>query len=420
VPIDPDLVRQARLKAGLSLAQVAGSELTRQAVHLIETGKVQPSARSLQVIARRLGVPAHTFRLSPVPGGETAHDRATELERLCERQRHSDVVELAGRLLEGDPPAQLEAVARMYLGRALAQLSRPAEAITHLRRAGRLFEAEEDHWSAAEAREWEAAALYLQESPRAVAAAEEAVRRYRALEPRRPAIEARMLEHLGTILILQGDYVRARQCYDEALHVAGPLLDLVRLGRIYHGLSRCHVSLGELRRAIDLASRAVALYAVENDLRPMPARVDLPRVENDLGLMLIRDGQLGRAQELFESALAHLDGAGTDRLRSYVLLSRAEVCQLQGRPDDALPLIDRAIGLAERLNEQSALAAAHRQLGEIHEERGEHDLADRCFERALAVLADAGMTGQREECRAAYQRLLGARAQADRLERFAG
>ncbi|HSR24438.1 MAG TPA: tetratricopeptide repeat protein [Candidatus Eisenbacteria bacterium] len=410
-------MRQARLRAGLSLAQVAGAELTRQAVHLIETGKVQPSARSLQLIARRLGVPAHTF-LAESAEGEPAQRRAAELERLCERQRYRDVVELAHRLLEGDRATQMEAVARLYLGRALAQLGRADEAVGHLRRARQLFEAK-DPWSAAEAREWEAAALYVGESPRAEVA-EDGLGRYRALEPRRPAIEARMLEHLGTILIQRRNYLRAHQCYEDALHVAGPVLDLLRLGHIYHGLSRCHASLGDMRRAIELASRAVALYAVENDLRPVPARMDLPRAENDLSMMLIRDRQLDRAEELVDSALAHLDEAGAQRLRGYLLLTLAEVRQLQRRQDEALLLIDQAIDLAERLNERAALAAAHRQLGEVREERGEHDQADRCFERALAVLAEAGTTGPREECLAAYRGMLEARGDVDRLERIAG
>ena len=54
-----------------------------------------------------------------------------------------------------------------------------------------------------------------------------------------------------------------------------------------------------------------------------PARIDVPRIENDLGMMLARDGQLQRADELFSSALRRLEEAGSDRLRSYVLLSQA-------------------------------------------------------------------------------------------------
>ncbi len=417
--IDPDLVRQARLRAGLSLAQVGGSELTRQAVHLIETGKVRPSARSLQVIARRLGVPAQSFQVADDPGTDLP-DGAGELKRLSVRERHVEVVALARQLLTGDGPRHLKAVAHLHLGLALNELGRPEEALGHARRARTLFEEERDPWAAAEAREAEAGALYLKDDPRAVAVGEDALHRYQALEPRRADVEARMLEHLATCLVWRRDYVRAMRCYTEALHVAGAVLDLGRLGRIYHGLGRCHYSLGDVRRAIDLASRAAALYAVENDLRPVPARTVLPRVENDLGMLLMFDGQLDRADELFESALRHLDETGLQRMRSQIMLSLAELRLLQGRTAESRELIEQAIDLAGRLDERAALAAGFKQLGELHARQREHELADRSFERALAILTEAGMAGQKAACLAAYERVREARGEATGLERSAG
>lgn len=418
--IDPDLVRQARLKAGLSLAQVAGSDLSRQAVHLIETGKVRPSMRSLQIIARRLGVSALSLQVPGDAGAEMPHRRAAELERLCERQRFNEVVELATQLLAQDTSTYLTAFAHLYVGRAHVHLGQPNEALPHLRRARQLFDSEDDPWSAAETREWEAAALYLTEDPRAVSVGEDALQRYRALEPRRPEVEARMVEHLATFLVQRSDYVRAEQCYQQALQIGGPVLDLVRLGRVYHGLGRCCYSLGDTRRGIELVTRAVALYAVENDLRPAPARIDLPRVENDLGMMLAATGQLARAEEFFDSANRHFVAAGVDRKRSYVLLSLADVRERQDRLDEAIDLIDQACELAERFGEQAALAAANRQLGQVHALRQEHHLADERFQRALTILDEAGMPARREECLAAYQRILDARADAAPLERSAG
>jgi tetratricopeptide (TPR) repeat protein/DNA-binding XRE family transcriptional regulator len=419
VTIDPDLVRQARLKAGLSLAQVAGSDLSRQAVHLIETGKVRPSMRSLQIIARRLGVSALSFQVPIDAGAEMPHRRAAELERLCERQRYDEVVELAEQLVAQATSTYLAAFAHMYLGRALAYLGRADDALTHARRARRLFEEEDDPWSAAEAQEWEAGALFLKQDARAVGVGEEALERYRALDPRRPEVEARMVEHLATFLMQRSDYVRAEHCYQQALQVAGPLLDLSRLGRIYHGLGQCYYCLGDKRRGIELATRAVALHAVENDLRPASARTTLPRVENDLGMMYLRDGRPERAEELFRSALQRLEEAGAERMQSYVLLSIAEARQGQGQLDDAVELIERAVELAERLDERRAVASARRQLGEIHELRSEHHLADECFREALGILDAAGMIGAGAECQAAYQRILEARADAVPLERSA-
>jgi tetratricopeptide (TPR) repeat protein len=420
VTIDPDLVRQARLKAGLSLAQVAGSDLTRQAVHLIETGKVRPSMRSLQIIARRLGLSALSFQVAVDAGAEMPHRRAAELERLCERQRYDEVVELAEQLLTQETSTYLGAFAHLYVGRGLAHLGRPDEALSHLRQARRLFDSEDDPWSAAEAREWEATALYLKEDAKAVAAGEDALERYRALEPRRPEVEARMVEHLATFLVQRTDYVRAEECYQQALQIAGPVLDLARIGRIYHGLGRCCYSLGQTRRAIDLISRAVALYAVENDLRPAPAQDALPRVENDLGVIFLCEGQLERAEELFWSSLRRLEQGGLERLQSQVLLSLAEVRQGQGRLEEAFELIEQALGLARRLDQLCTVALAHRQLAEVHELRQEHDLADQRFHQALAILDEASQTAERSAYLAAHQHMIDARVVTVPLERSAG
>jgi tetratricopeptide (TPR) repeat protein len=420
VTIDPDLVRQARLKAGLSLAQVAGSDLTRQAVHLIETGKVRPSMRSLQIIARRLGVSALSFQVPVDTGAEMPDRRAAEFERLCERQRYDEVVELAEQLLAQDTSAYLAAFAHLYRGRALVHLGRAEEALSHLRHARRVFDSEDDPWSAAEAREWEAVALYYKQDAKAVAAGEDALERYHALEPRRPEVEARMVEHLATFLVQRSDYVRAEQCYQQALQIAGPVLDLTRVARIYHGLGLCCYRMGQARRAIELISRAVALYAVENDLRPAAAQTVLPRVENDLAVVFLREGQLDRAEELLVSVLRRLEEAGIDRIQAQVLLSLAEVRQGQERLEEAFTLIERALELARRLEQPIVMATANRQLAGLHELRHEHDLADQRYERALAILDEAGQARRHAEYLAEYRRMLDARAGTGTLERSAG
>src|SRR5438445_8041588 len=61
VDVKPGSVRQARTESGLSLAQVANGELTRAAIHLIETGRSRPSMPTLQLIASRTGKPLSYF-----------------------------------------------------------------------------------------------------------------------------------------------------------------------------------------------------------------------------------------------------------------------------------------------------------------------------------------------------------------------
>lgn len=412
IEIDPAAVRKARLDAGLSLAQVAGSELTRQAVHLIETGKSRPTKRSLRVIAQRLGVPESAL-LTPV--GPRADERVIgELEQLSQRQEHAEVADQALRLIAMGGSPERAAFAEHYAGRALYELSQPAEALHHLREARRRFEELANSWWAAESMDWEAMALHLEESPTALRVARTALRRYRALDPRRLETEARMLEHLGSICYGRRDYERGLAWYEEALQLTGAVWDLVRIARIYHGSGMCHHGLRRLRQAADLLFKAVTLYEAEQRIAPGPMRMGLPRAENDLGQVLLDQGDWERAEELFRSALDHYTAAGIERLQSHTLLGLGELRQRQGRPDEAMGLVLQAIERAATWDEVYALTAGYRQLGELYAAGEEHELADAAFQRALGLLQEAGLEERARDCMRAYERVLAERREARR------
>jgi tetratricopeptide (TPR) repeat protein len=260
-------VRQARLPAGLSLSDLAGPELTRQAVHLIETGKSRPSMRSLRHIADRLNMPVEAFLLPD--GAEeaaVAESRSAELAQLCQAYRYAEAEELTRRILARNPAGRLRAVAHFYLGQALCQLKQAEEALHHLQQARAHAESAGDPALAAEAMGWQASAYYVVDHPcAAVELGEEALRRYRKLEPRQAHVESHMLERLGTFLLRRGAHQQACHCYQEALATAGAAHDLVRLARIYHGMGQIEWVLGNRARATELGERAVALYATERE-----------------------------------------------------------------------------------------------------------------------------------------------------------
>lgn len=408
----PGVLRRARLEAGLTLAEVAGTELSRQAVHLIETGQVRPSVESLRVVADRLDIDVATLL---VEGRSSAaiDGMISELEALSQRHEHLRVTERAERLIGRSGPMRLLAFAHCYMGQALYCLSRPDEALEHLRRARHLFEALDNAWFVAESLDWEAIALHLKEDSQALGVSTDALRRYRALEPRRPDTEARMLEHMGTILAGHAEYTRAQALYEEAVLVAGDVRDLTRLGHIYHGLAKCYFGLGDLRRATELLSSAVALYEAENRMSPIPARWSMPRAENDLGMLLMRQGEYSRAEAQFRAALKHFEEAGIERVRSYVFLSLAELRQRQGRVDEAIELVRQGQALARELDETLALALGHQLLGELYHAGGETNLSHAAFRRALSLLQGAGHEQQRAECQSAYDRLRAAVHEAE-------
>jgi tetratricopeptide (TPR) repeat protein len=280
---------------------------------------------------------------------------------------------------------------------------RPDEGLEHLRRAQALLEIEPDPWLAVECTDWEASALYLNEDPRALAVAERALKLCRATEPRLPGTEARILEHIATIHVKNHSFDRAIAFYEEALRAAGTMRDLPRLGRTYHGLGIAYQERGDIGKAIEYTHKALALYALEHDTALQA------NGQNELGMLLMRQGQMERAEEAFRAALAHLGEAGTERTKSHVLLSLGELYLRNGRPVDGIQMVKDAIELARRHDEQLALASGHVLLGQLNERMDNHELADKEFRVAIRLLGAAGRTDRLAETHAAYAEMLDAR-----------
>ena len=86
IAVDPERVRQARVIAGLSLAQVAGKEVSRTFIHQVERGLARPSPQVLRLIARRTGKPLNYF-MRPAASALTGKDLSAELSAAATRLR---------------------------------------------------------------------------------------------------------------------------------------------------------------------------------------------------------------------------------------------------------------------------------------------------------------------------------------------
>jgi len=87
VPVDPLRVRKARREAGLSLAQVAGDDVSRTFILFIEQGKARPSREVLRLIARRTGKPVEYFAVPSAPAGAACREIPNELLAIARRLR---------------------------------------------------------------------------------------------------------------------------------------------------------------------------------------------------------------------------------------------------------------------------------------------------------------------------------------------
>jgi transcriptional regulator with XRE-family HTH domain len=87
IGVDPERVREARLEAGLSLAALAGDDVSRTFIHFVERGRSRPSRDVLALIARRTGKPISYFMPRSTKDGEPTSDLAADLARVSARVR---------------------------------------------------------------------------------------------------------------------------------------------------------------------------------------------------------------------------------------------------------------------------------------------------------------------------------------------
>jgi len=85
VPIIPSRVRQARIEHGLSLADLAGTEVSRAFIHQLEQGLARPSLQILELIAQRTGRSVSYFtsgEVQPAAGPDLSSDLVATSKRL--------------------------------------------------------------------------------------------------------------------------------------------------------------------------------------------------------------------------------------------------------------------------------------------------------------------------------------------------
>ncbi len=400
--VRPGSIKRARGEAGLSLAQVASGEVSRTAVHLAETGKTRPTLPTIQLIAARTGKPLEYFLEAadtPTMLGGVRSD-LDELRELAAAEKFAEL-RVAAEHAKPNAVAVLDrAWCGFYLAQAQIRLADPHPALLELEEARAAFQAAGDQWMVVECTDWLSAGLYLIEDRSALSVAEANLAACRRLQPANQALQARVLGRLGSIHLVRHEWSKAVDYYSQAIEVAGEVKDLSRRGKMYSDLGGAYEHLGDLIRAREYSQKAITIHEMLND------RLSVARAQNNLGLVLIRQGYLEQAREHLDRSLRTFEETGVELGKSHVLLSLAEL-ELDGHdPDAARRRLEEARALAERSNESGSLSKAHELLGRVAESLGDSAMADREFGQAISILERAALPEPLVGCLAAYAAVL--------------
>ena len=403
VEIRPGSVKQARSESGLSLGQIARSDLSRTAIYFVETGKAKPSIETLRLIADRTNKPLEFFLGEAGMANTDPEAAVAEIERLLATGEPAGAAEAAERLIAATGDPRIAAEARVHLALAQIRLGHHVRARSEAAAARTYFMEAKDVPMAAQAMGYEAAAAGNLLDPAARGIAEEALAMCRSLTPVPRTLEARLLMIIGYAYTQAHEYANAVRVLEESVAVGTAIQDLRQLSVVYLNLSVNYQELGQFAQAAKYSHRAIAIHETLHDKRA------LATAENNLGLLLHMQGDLAGAFRHVENALRLFDELGQDAGRAHVLMTMAELELARSNYEAAARLAIAAREVAERVGETINVAEARMWLGRVLEEDEDPAAADVEFAAALKLFDELRIPERTMRNRAIYAEILEAR-----------
>jgi tetratricopeptide (TPR) repeat protein len=223
------------------------------------------------------------------------------------------------------------------------------------------------------------------------------------LNPPAPVTEARLLAILGSVHVTNRNWQLAIDAYELAIAAGDVVQDLRRLSIMYNDLSVAYQNLGRFTEAARYAHRAIGIHETLSD------RISLARSENNLGMLLIKHGDLADAKGHLERALELFEEAGVEAQRSNILMSMCELHWLREDIETAEHWAAEALVLATQASETLNIGESHVWLGRIAEAGGYASQADAEFRVAFDLLSDPSSGQRSSQAHALYAEILESR-----------
>jgi transcriptional regulator with XRE-family HTH domain len=365
-------IRRLRTARGWTQRELAEPEYNRAFLAKIEAGERAPSEEVLGHLAGRLGLSVDDLRHGRPPG-LAAHlwDELGQAYRTLERggldEAETRFAEAESRAAEFHLP-DVECYARFCLAEARWQRYDIAGAIAGFERAMEISAVPDaaPPWLRAVIEHRWAICQYLSgHATTAVARVEGALGELRTGGNPDPDAELALLTALLHPLVEMGELGRARRIAEDGHRVAVKANRADFVARFYRQAARLWQAVGLANRADAELAEALRLFTALGFDR------DAARCRWARGFLLREVGRLPEARAELTRARDLLAEAGSQEGVIGATIELAEVCRLQGEPDEAEDLVHRIRPLLDASTDVEARAEANRVLGLAARTRGD-------------------------------------------------
>jgi tetratricopeptide (TPR) repeat protein len=424
-PLSPALkklgerLRDARIAAGLSQAQLGAPYFTRAHVSAIELGKIRPAMRSLEHMAGKLDRPASYF-LDDAHVERARRERDLEIGSIAGLLTFRSAPEAhrrAEKLLDaGNLSVRETGRLRLYAGSALNLLHRGGEAIKALTVAQRLAAELGDEPLARAADYQLAVATRIAGNPRGGRAMLEALlRRIERARPPDQLLRLRVLITLGGCAQDLGEPQAATTYYQQALEWSTEIADLGRIAFIHQGLGNAYRAMGDYDAAAGYYQKALASAELGRDL------IGVLIMRNALAVIAADAGRIEAAYEHVARAIEIARVSGPAPYLAHCYATRAEVALKAN--DAGLARSSAEAGIAavvERgADADRAVAGATLVLAELDLREGETARAERRMREVVATYKVLGAKAELGDVLMRLSRAAKTRGDLHAAERYA-
>ncbi len=286
-------IRDARTQRGVTQRELAGSDFTRELISQIESGRCQPSLKTLTILAQRLGQTIQDFIPSSSSKDPINVQALLSVVDQCLQANMVDAAFLCAkealRACATETGGLTIAQAWFYLGRSHLALREWIPACTLFERSlGEFARLGHKKW-VMETHFYLGHATYGHQDYRRAAAHYESVCEFSADQKSYQAIALKAWLYLGTSRFYIGAVAGSLEAFQKAENLAVQLGDSHTRGEALLGLGWSLHVLGETKEALDMTNRALQMKPV-----PTPSlRTDL---QHNKGIYL---ADLGRWHDAF-------------------------------------------------------------------------------------------------------------------------
>lgn len=364
-------IRHLRQQLQLSQRQLAGKEMTRHFISLVESGRAVPSDRTLRIIAERLGKPVSYFTTDEGEQELVANAGLALLEAARHKLERGEVqtsIRLLTRIVSSDQDPYLLAESHYLLSMCQRELGDNEQAISHCNEAVTAYLQLGDRAGLVRVYlQMGAAAFALEDLPAARRAYDQAVRYSSELKSLLD-VHIQALTYLGTTLVRLGDLDQAIVVYQRAWHECGGQATPEQSGKVAMGLGKALFQSGQLEPSCDWTHRAVKLLEQANSSDKVLAL-------HNLAVMQAAGGAGSETQRTLQECLRIYRAMGRTDKQASVLEDEAWYWVRNGNHARARACCLEAIELLDVKDVGELRGRLYRVLGTIAEAEGDAEQA---------------------------------------------